>query len=130
MSGNDLVKVELTLDRNGRVTTISPDAAVISRGGSVKYKLKEPTSETNWRFIGVQFRESARSFDSVEISASGRVLTLRESVLNARSVIECTLLYTLDDAYYYPAGRIGDREPVPLSALPVHAYDPMIVSQN
>lgn len=126
-----MTTVKLTVDRNGRVDTIDPEAVQLGPGESVKYKLREPNKKTNWRFMGVQFSAHASDFASVRISADGGTLTLVErSDRKDTHNVEVTLLYTLTDSSYYPAGDIDEANPAPLPVLPVHAYDPLIMSKN
>ena len=124
------MEVKLSLDRNGIVTAIDPEAVVLRPGESVVYRLVEPGRDTNWEFLGVQLGKNEAAFSRVEIF-DGKQLMLRRSKEMWHGDIETTLLYTLDKSEYYASGDPSRDDPKKLRRKDsVKAFDPLIIGEN
>ncbi len=124
------MEVKLSLDRNGIVTSIDPEAVVLKRGESVIYRLVEPGRDTNWEFLGVQLGNNQAAFSKVEIF-DGTQLLLKRSNDRWNGEIETTLLYTLDKSPYYSSGDPSREDPMELNKKhSVKAFDPLIIAEN
>lgn len=124
-------KVKLTMDRNGRVDSISPEAIVAKPGDTVRYTMVAPESGTNWRFFGAQLNGYQDDFRYLKITRNGRRLELFEkSDRKDHRYVPITLLYTLQRNTFYGHGPVAGVEPTAIASMPVKAYDPLIINRD
>lgn len=123
--------VTLNLDRNGNVTSVQPEAVVMSAGDSVIYTLMEPSS-TNWQFLGVQFSSDAQQFSSISVNGPNQLKLTELANISNNDKIEVTLLYVLAETAYYAPGDDPANPPARTfkAKNSVHAFDPLIINQN